>query len=151
MGKIVNPHQIREMFSGIISYKKQFEEIYVDLTISKLFRIKTAGRIDFGGSEFESGQLEPIPPVKLKPEDAYGWWELHEGYFLLEYNEKVSLPNTLIAFLQPHPHLTSTGCVHPSLAVHSVNEELKVPLWVPKLGVKIKQNARISRMIIIEL
>jgi len=150
MAGIVDPNTLITSISNIISQKKQVDAPFIDLTLKKLFRVKSRGELDFGGSEFKPSHLEPCIPVKHQPEDAYGWWELHEGYYLLEYNEQFNLSDCQMAWVQPHPHLLACGCFHPTIQVKQIDQNVKVPFWVPKIGVRIKQNARISRILIIE-
>lgn len=151
MSKIIDPESIASTIQGILSTKKQFSGKFIDLTIAKLYRIKSGARLDFGGSEYQPGNLEPCAPSKVNPEDKYGWWQLHEGYFLMEFNEKIKLPENQMAAIQPHPHFLSGGCFHPTINTLEINEELKIPFWVPKIGIQIKENARISRMVIVDL
>ncbi len=151
MTGIIDPNILINSVSNIISQKKQVDAPFIDLTLKKLFRVKSGGELDFGGSEFKPGNLEPCIPVKRQPEDAYGWWELHEGYYLFEYNEQLTLSDDQLAWIQPHPHLLASGCFHPTLTITHIDENLKIPFWVPKIGVRIKQNARISRILIMEL
>ncbi len=150
MSRIVDPRSLAESISGLISGKKQISKLYVDLTIGKLYRVKTGGHLDFGGSEFEAGALEPCMPVKKEPEDSYGWWELHEGYFLIEYNEHFRLPENRIAIVQPHSHLLASGCSHITLTTPVIDNDFRVPLWIPKIGIHIKENARVSSAMILE-
>lgn len=148
---IIDPQSFAENISGLISAKKQVSFPYLDLTIGKLYRVKSSGQIDFGGSEFQSSHIEPCLPGKRNPEDTYGWWQLHEGYYILEYNENFRLSENQIAILQPHPHLLSTGCYHPTVTVTKIDQDTRIPIWIPKIGVQIKENARISRLPILDL
>ncbi len=149
MTKIIDPGLFVTSSSGLISQKKQFNDPYLDLTVGKIYRIKSSGRLDFGGSEYQPGNVEPVFPVKRTPEDSYGWWEMHEGYFLIQFNETIDLPEAQIGILQAHPHLLSTGCLHPTLTVHKIDKDFRIPLWVPKIGVQIKENARLSQLLVI--
>ncbi len=151
MSRIVDIAEIINQISGVVYAPKQQNPPYLDLTVKQIYRVKSAGALDFGGSEFQETPREAIFPVKKHPEDEYGWWSLHEGYILLEYNESFSLRENQVAFLEPHPHLLQSGCFHPTLSVRELNASVRIPLWVPKMGLHLKQNARISRMLIIEI
>ena len=150
MAEILTGEQIARTIQKLISAKKQVHEYWLDLTVVRIHRVKGMASLDFGGSEFQPGKSELCLPVKMSPEDAYGWWELHEGYYLLEYNENFVAQENQIAILQPHAHLLAGGCFHPTLLVREVDSRLSVPLWVPKLGLRIKENARISRLWVVQ-
>lgn len=150
MARIIDVGQFIQQVSGIIHAPKQQAAPYLELTLKKLFRLKSAGTLDFGGSEFREAMGEPCLPVKQHPEDSYGWWELHEGYYLMQFNEGLELPVNQIALLEPHPRLLAAGSFHPTLTIRALQPEVKVPLWIPKIGLRIKQNARISRMLVFE-
>lgn len=152
MARIVNPPDLFDLLNGIISSKKQSTESpYVDLTVGKLYRQKTGGKMDFGGSEFVPAASEPCLPVKIKPDDAYGWWILHEGNFWMELNEAISLPENCLGFIQPHPNLQASGCWHPTLTWKTIDHKYRLPLWIPKYGLHLKQNSRVSRIVVMEL
>ncbi len=150
MASILEGNSLEDLVLNTISKAKQISQIYVDLTLRRLYRLKSGASLDFGGSEFVPGSTEPVLPVKRQPDDSYGWWELHEGYYQMEFNEKLALEGGRIAILQPHPHLLAGGCVHPTLVLRDIREDNRIPLWVPKIGIHIKENARISRVIIID-
>ncbi|GAB4367923.1 MAG: deoxycytidine triphosphate deaminase [Calditrichia bacterium] len=150
MSGIIDPHSLENTISGLISAKKQIFDSYLDLTIGKLYRLKNSGQLDFGGSEFQPAQVEPCFPVKRNAEDNFGWWTLHEGYYLIEFNESFQLSSNQIAVLQPHPHLLANGCSHPNLLFRTLNSDFRCPIWIPKIGIQIKENSRISRVWILE-
>lgn len=150
MSEIFSPEFFIQNITGAIAIKKQVNYPYFDLTVQKLFRIKTGGQLDFGGSEYEQSSTTPCLPVKRKPEDQYGWWDLHEGYFLIKYNERLNLMKNQGAILQPHNRLLACGCFHPTLMITKIDDLFRILLWVPKIGIKIKENSRISQLIIFE-
>jgi deoxycytidine triphosphate deaminase len=151
MAPIIDPHDFFENMENVISSKKQVNKPFIDLTISKLFRIKSGGELDFGGSEYLPAPIEPCMPTKKEAEDSYGWWTLHEGYLLLQYNENFQLSDNQIAMIQPHPHLIMSGCSHPTLTVQKLDENFRMLLWIHKLGIRIKENARISQVVLFDL
>src|SRR6056297_296004 len=65
----------------------------LDLTVDSISRITEPGRVDFGGGELEPAETEPVATEKRDPEDDYGWWELAEGVYLIDYNEALSIPD----------------------------------------------------------
>jgi deoxycytidine triphosphate deaminase len=151
LSKIVSPANFANNISGLISQKKQLNFPFVDLTVRKIYRTRTGGRIDFGGSEYEGCMTEPCLPVKQNPEDSFGWWDLHEGYFEIEYNESFTIAENQMAVIQPHVRLLKCGCFHPTLFITTVDNSFRMHLWVPKIGVKIKENSRISQLFLFKI
>ncbi len=151
MSSIISPQSFFPRIKGSISEKKQVYQNFIDLTVSKIFRLKSEGNLDFGGGEYSPSATDPCSPVKNSIDDSYGWWNLHEGYFLLGYNESFSLQDNEVAVIQPHPHLLHAGCFHSTLLQKKLDEDFRVLLWVQKLGVNLKENARISQLMIISL
>lgn len=112
----------------------------IDLTVTEVYEITEAGRVDFGGGELEPADCEPHPRFWRNEDDDYQWWDLDAGTYLLEYNETL----TAGAELQPRIEILERGATHPSLRV----EELpRVPLTVAGAGLRIKENARVSTLL----
>ncbi len=132
----------------IIYEKKQVEDFGVYLTINKVFRFTGKGEIDFGGSEYKESEIEEIKPVKRAPGDEYGWWELSEGEYLIEFNEKLQdiLPEKVVVILQPARRLTRNGAFHPTRMIEK-SEVIRATLFIGKNGISMKENARISKLV----
>ncbi|GAB4338347.1 MAG: hypothetical protein Kow0037_22260 [Calditrichia bacterium] len=146
MAFFISPDSLE--IQNLISPNHQLGEDWVDLTLKAVFRVKAAARLDFSGKEFSKPACEPCLPVKQEPEDDYGWWELHEGYYLLKFNEVIPPAESVHLILQPHPHLLESGCHHPTLVLRELSADFRCPIWIPKIGLHLKQNARISRIFV---
>ncbi len=133
-------------------YQDTQEEKYsVSLTANKIYRFRGRAELDFGGGEYSPAGREEIQPEKRAPEDDYGWWNLEEGAYLLELNEKLCVPIGGVAVLQPHSHLLENGASHPTVMREETDNQaaVRVPLEVPENGLAIKENARVSTLRII--
>lgn len=134
----------REFVHGMVHEPTQTEdERCVDLTVGHVYEVGSAGRIDFGGDEYEEPAAEPIEPERLDEADDYGWWELDGGTYLIGHNESLQAAETDF-LLQPHPRLLALGAIHPTTRV---TELPRMPLSVPDAGVAIKENARVSMLL----
>lgn len=142
---------ILEFISNIIHEKKQVEEYGVFLTIGKVFRFAGKAEIDFGGDEYKESEIQGIDPVKRKPEDKYGWWDLPGGEYLIVFNEELQdiLPSAKLVILQPSERITTNGVFHPTKVIEKKGE-IRVTLYVGKNGINIKENARISKLIVLD-
>jgi deoxycytidine triphosphate deaminase len=137
--------------SNIIHEKKQVEDYGVYLTIGKIFRFTDKAEIDFGGSEYKESELAEITPVKRNGEDKYGWWDLTGGEYLIEFNEELQklLPAAELVILQPSERITANGAFHTTKVLEKKGK-IKVTLYVGKNGIKIKENARVSKLIVLD-
>lgn len=126
---------------GIVHEPTQVrEDGGIDLTVTEIYDVRTPGRVDFGGGELQTADLEPHPRVWRNRDDDYEWWHLGAGTYLVEYNESLSGP----AFLQPRTELLERGGSHPSVRL---DELPTVPLTVGGAGLRLKENARISTLL----
>jgi len=119
----------------------------LDLTVASISRITGPGRVDFGGGELEAAQTESLSTEKRDPGDDYGWWNLTEGVYLIEYNETLVAPDDVRFVLQTRRAVRTRGAFHPT--VHLVGDQSlgSVPLTVGEGGIKIKANARLSTLL----
>lgn len=149
MMSFVEGDRIFEAFlEGTLHRETQVEAQSVSLTAGSLYRATAPGSLDFGGGEFELGEREPLEPVKRDPDHDYGWWNLEGDTYLLELNETLQLEPGQQALLQPHEHLLWNGAHHPTLMLSpdETNVRLTLPLTVPRAGIALKENARVSAL-----
>lgn len=137
------------MIEDMINEKIQVRSNSVDFTVCEVLKLKTEGSLDFGGGEFEASNVDKVEPVKREEDDDYGWWTLSGGTYLVRYNESISQLEGC-GLLSPHPNLMLSGCTHPTLLLKEWKKDYVVPLEVQKEGVRIKQNARISKLFVLE-
>lgn len=130
----------------------QAEEKSVALTAAEVFKFTSAGELDFGGSEFKPADKEEIKPELRAEGDDYGWWKLIPGGYRMKLNEVPGFSGEAGGIIQPHDHLLEAGGYHPTLwlTAEDSNQEISLPLRVNDPGVKIKENARVSEIMIIE-
>ena len=149
--KLVTGEKILQFVTNLISEKKQLYNDRVNLTVKSIYEITSKGQIDFGGSEFNLGSRKELIPEKENPEDNYGWWDLPQGDYLVLFNEKIDLPENYIGFLQPLERIIVNGTTHESMFILANLDKVEVNLRVGKSGLKIKQNSRISNLIILNV
>jgi hypothetical protein len=142
---------ILEFISNLIYEKKQVEDYDIFLTIGKVFSFTGKGEIDFGGSEYKESGIKEIKPVKRKGEDKYGWWELPGGEYLIEFNEEIKnlLPDAKLVILQPSERITLNGAFHATKVIEKKGK-IRLTLYIGKNGINIKENARISKLIVLD-
>lgn len=129
----------------IVHEPTQTERRGLDVTVASVARVTEAGRVDFGGGELTEATLETIETKRRDSSDDYGWWNLDAGQYLLRYNESLSAPDDPTLALQPHEELRARGAFHPTLYVDSLSP---VPLSVGGAGLRLKENARVSTLLV---
>lgn len=120
------------------------------LTVGRIGTLVGRGSLDFGGSEYTPTPTAWQEPVKKNADDKYGWWNLEPGSYLLEFNESVVLQEGEKAVLQIWEEAARTGVAHPTEVILTSREPLATVMTVPNPGVDIKENARISRVVLLE-
>lgn len=138
--------EIYKKMKNAIHEKKQVAKDYCYLTVSQVYEIDGTGSLDFGGKELTIAPKKKLCPEKKQPEDQYGWWNLKEGSYLLEFNEGINLEDNEVAIIQPRKELLSNGCFHPTVLIMPHEEVATIPLVVGSNGLNIKENARISML-----
>jgi len=149
MPRICTGEEIAKFVAGLIHPKTQIQEHAVDLTLKSVFKLTGRGSLDFGGSEYCPCRGDKIDSRKRQPDDPYGWWDLEGGDYLLEYNETISIPEKTVGILEAHHRLIVAGALH---NVHLLIPPDTLPaslLHVGERGVDIKENARVSQLIVL--
>jgi len=131
-----------EYITDIVHEPTQAEGRGFDLTVAEVHEVIAPGRIDFGGGELEPAGTVAHESAKRHPGDDYEWWTLGAGRYLLEFNESFTGEATVT--LQPRTELLERGASHPTLHVESLP---RVPLSVGGVGLKLKENARVSTVV----
>lgn len=137
--------EVAELLDNITHAETQIAEKGMDLTVSEIYKVVDRGEIDFGGGERKDAKIKKVEISLRNPDDTYGWWNLESGKYLIKYNE--SLKEEKNALLQPLPRLTRNSATHPTKIVTELE---KVLLSVGGKGITIKENSRVSRLIVIE-
>jgi len=146
---ILEGSQMAQFLANLVYEKKQVHSMSIDLTVKSIAKVSSGGSLDFGGSEFKPGDREIIEPQKSEPSEKYGWWSLDAGDYFVEYNEELSLPSGHIAIIQPHERIIESGITHGTRFMTESDEKLISLIHVGRSGVHIKENARISNLIVV--
>ena len=144
-----DPDRPREQVTDLLHRETQEFEFGVDLSVAEIHRLTGRGSLDFGGSEFRAADAERLDANQRSSDDEYGWWSLEPGTYRIVYNEGVDLDEDEVGLVQPHPRLMLAGAHHPSFAVFGRQETITAILSIGGEGVDIKENSRISRLMIL--
>lgn len=147
--KAIPGEEAARFLRGMINSGKQVQKNCVDLTCKQVYILEGPGSLDFGGSEFEMAAKKKHPKVKRRAEDKYGWWELGGGMYVFEYNEELELPVGKMAIVYPRAELLGNEASHPTMVLNGGEPLPAMCLHVGPPGLRIKENARISRLAVI--
>ena len=136
---------------NLVSERFQVHGVAVELTVKKIYAMGTNAAVDFGGGDYVAAARAPVAAFKKFVEDKYQWWELPRGAYAAEFNEQINLAENEVAFLEPHERLLRVGVTHPTVFLRGPQEHLETLLMVGTPKVRIKQNARISRLLVFRL
>lgn len=142
---------VAAVIHNLIERETQQHDYETDLTAAAVYALSGPGAVDFGGAHYEMAPREEMPLHKARESDALGWWQLEAGSYVLRFNETAQLGEAQIAFIQPHERLMLAGASHPTFYFRGRRQELKTLLNVGGPGVRIHQNARVSKLLILQL
>jgi deoxycytidine triphosphate deaminase len=149
MTNLMKGEEIVSSAEGLISAKKQQSEFSLDLTVNTISLINQGGALDFGGSEYQEASVSLLEPEKKTPDEPYGWWNLDAGDYLIRFNERIKIPANGLIIILPHERLLSAGASHAPIATENLDQNICVPIHIGPAGFKIKQNARVSKAIVL--
>ena len=148
---LLKGEKIVNFLTGVVYKEKQVFPHCVHLTVRKIYKVVNPAKVDFGGGEYREADIQAIPPEKSSAEDKYGWWNLSQGIYIVQYNELLSLPSGYLAIVQPSKRILLNGCSHPVALFTDPASPYKTLLHVGLPGIEIKENARISTLLLLKL
>lgn len=138
-------HTLTDYVDNLVHEPTQVHDHGIDLTVSAIYDVAEPGSLDFGGDELEDAELDPHPTTLQQPDDEYGWWDLGAGQYVIQHNEFLTEPEEAL-LVQPRNELLARGGSHPTVRVFGHLPLL--PLTVADGGIRIKENARISTLLL---
>jgi hypothetical protein len=147
--------ETRSRLDGLVHFDTQQSAARdgLDLTAASMFAFTAPGRLDFGGDEEQPAERRRLDPEKHDPEDDYGWWDLEAGTYAVRFNEAVELASGQVALVVPHERLLQAGAHHPVSGLRApreAGEALEAVLSVGRAGLHIKENARLSTLLLFD-
>lgn len=138
------------LLEGLVHLETQRAAAGLDLTAGRVARVTGPGALDFGGGEFAAAAREAVEPELADPGDDYGWWELAPGSYVVGCNESLALEDGRIGLVHPLPRLQQAGASHPAFVVDGSADPVETLLTVGEGGCRLKENGRISRLLVLE-
>ncbi len=144
------PDDLAHQLDGLVHLDTQRAPNGLDLTVNTVYRTTGHGQLDFGGSEFEAAPREALTPVLDDPDDDYAWWTLEEGGYVIEYNESLTLTDGQRARISPLDRTLRAGAHHGTFILDEGRDPLETLLVVTRMGCRLKENCRLSRLVVLE-
>lgn len=141
---------LARQIDGLVHLDTQRAPSGIDLTADEIYRTTGSGQLDFGGSEFQAVPREPITPVLDDPDDDYGWWTLEQGAYVVRYNESLRLDEGQKAVVSPLERTLHAGAHHGAFLLDDGRDPLETLLVVSRMGCRLKENCRLSRLVVFE-
>lgn len=145
---VLDAEASRAHVDHLIHLDTQRADSGLDLTVDAVFKVTGAGRLDFGGSEFQPVACEERAPQLADPDDEYGWWKLERGSYVIRYNKALSLEQGQRAQVFPHQRLLQAGATHAAFVADGGDGPMEALLTVGDAGCHLKENSRVSRLLI---
>ena len=146
----MTPQETETQLGGVVHLDTQSSAPRgLDLTAAAVYRLTGGGSLDFGGSEYEEASREQLEAELAQPDDDYGWWDLRAGTYFIRFNEDVELDDGNVGLVYPHRRLLAAGGHHPAFQIQGGQSPLEVPIMVAERGLRIKENARVSKLLVL--
>lgn len=147
---MLTANALSQQLDGLVHLDTQRAPEGIDLTVDTVSRTTGHGQLDFGGSEFEEAPHEPLTPVLNDPDDDYGWWMLEQGAYVIRYNESLTLEEEQRAIVVPLERTLRAGAHHGTFVLDDDRTPLESLLVVSRMGCRLKENCRLSRLVVTE-
>ncbi|MCH6567730.1 MAG: dCTP deaminase [Nitrospinae bacterium] len=149
--RFLTGEEVLALLTGLIHPPKQVGPASVTLTVRAVEKVVGPGSLDFGGSEWQPVETEPVEAVKTDTQEPYGWWDLGRGRYRLAYNEAGAVADGHIGLLAPWAEAVSSGLIHPTVFLPPGAQISSIVVAVGAFGIRIKENARVSELALYRL
>jgi len=143
--------QIGEAVAGLVHEPTQSRDHGLDLTVAAIEEVTVPGRVDFGGGELDPAETEPVETQLRDPDDDYAWWTLDQGAYVVRYNESLTLRSGQRAEISPLERTLLAGAHHATFGLNEGRDPLETLIVVSRLGCRLKENCRLSRLTVREV
>lgn len=126
-----------------VDEQSQLQPNGIDLRVGRLQRLTSPGLLGAADAVREPAAREELAP------DNDGWWDLHQGSYVIQYAEKVNLPPDLMAIGYPRSSLLRSGvAIHGAVwdAGYSGRGEGLLAVVNPK-GYRLQRGARVYQLV----
>lgn len=126
---------------------RQLQPNGVDVRIDRVFKLTSPALLGASDALREPAAREEIIP------DRDGWWELHQGSYVMVVKEKVNLPSDLMALARPRSTLLRSGvAIHTAVwdAGYTGRSEALLTVLNGR-GFRVQRGARVMQLVFMRL
>jgi dUTP pyrophosphatase len=126
---------------------RQLQPNGVDVRIDRLFKLTSPALLGASDTLREPAAREEIIP------DRDGWWELHQGSYVIVIKEKVNLSSDLMALARPRSTLLRSGvAIHTAVwdAGYTGRSEALLTVLNGR-GFRVQRGARVMQLVFMRL
>ena len=135
--------ETQQLIKGYVDLDKQLQPAGFDLSLKEVHAYWGAGAIDFDNRE-----RKLAPTKQLKP-DAEGWYVLHEGCYMIVYNEVVKMPLSIVALARSRSTILRNAAAIGTAVWDPGYQGRSSSLLVVHnpSGIRLKQDARVAQLV----
>lgn len=126
---------------------RQLQPNGVDVRIDRVFKLTSPALLGASDTLREPAAREEIIP------DRDGWWELHQGSYVIVVKERVNLPSDLMALARPRSTLLRSGvAIHTAVwdAGYTGRSEALLTVLNGR-GFRVQRGARVMQLVFMRL
>ena len=133
------------MVGQFVDLSTQIQSNGFDITVKNFLRFEEAGTIDFSNEERKIPAYSPFPPKK-------NCYHLSPGSYLINFNERLNIPEDLIALGYTRSSLLRMGAHIPSAVWDAGFEGYGQGLLIVTnpYGINVMERARVMQLVFIE-
>jgi dUTP pyrophosphatase len=135
------------LLEDLTDVEQQLQPNGIDLRIDRVFKLTSPALLGAADSLREPAAREEIRP------DADGWWDLHQGSYVVVLKEKVNLPPDLMALGRPRSTLLRSGvAIHTAVWDAGYSGRSEALLTVSNgRGFRVQRGARVLQLVFMRL
>lgn len=135
------------LLEDVVEPDRQLQPNGVDVRIDRVFKLTSPALLGSADPLREPAAREEIPP------DGDGWWDLHQGSYVIVIKEKVNLPADLMALGRPRSTLLRSGvAIHTAVwdAGYTGRSEALLAVLNGR-GFRVQRGARVMQLVFMRL
>ncbi len=151
---VVAREELRRLIAGSPSLLEDVSDLAVqlqpngvDVRIDRVFKLTSPALLGSADALREPAAREEIAA------DVDGWWDLHQGSYVITIRERVNLPNDLTALARPRSTLLRSGvAIHTAVwdAGYSGRSEALLTVFNGR-GFRVQRGARVMQLVFMRL
>lgn len=143
---ITDDNAIKKLVSNAVDISQQIQQCGIDLTVNNILKIDHHGSINFDNTNRKIPG-NSVVPIHLGEKGEESFWYLTEGYYIVKYNEQISLKDNVMGQVFPRSSLMRMGATIQSAVWDPGYVGKGMGLLIVSTPIRVYKNARIAQMI----